>query len=149
MCRIPKLLFLCLNPISLSKLRRKRAGEVMSEGPVITIVFLSDWTQIICTSLLSGPHMNKAVSQTLPWNHLISKMSGLTSTKILYLAGLVQSHVKPLFISSEILMRHLDLKVIHLLLSEGLKFSGSPSKQVLRAREKIPLFPHINKNIWE
>lgn len=29
---IPELLFLCLNPILLSKLKGKRAGEVMSES---------------------------------------------------------------------------------------------------------------------
>lgn len=31
-CQIPELLFLCLNPILLSKLKGKRAGEVMSES---------------------------------------------------------------------------------------------------------------------
>lgn len=149
--QIPELLFLCLNPILLSELQGKLAGWVMSTEPDDDDKLSWDWTQLICTSLFLGPHMNNAAFYSSPWNHLISKAIRLASTKTPHQVVLAPSQVKPLFISSKILMRLLDLKVIHLLLSKGLKLSGSPAKQVLMVRgKKIPLFsPPTTKNIWE
>lgn len=121
--------FLCLNPLSLSKLRGKRTGEVMSESqPVIrgSCEWLDTGNLYI---LVPGATPEQCSPSELAPKSPHQRMSGLTSSKVLYPVAFVQPPIKSPFISSEILIRLLDLRGIHLFLSEGLKLSVSPTNR--------------------
>lgn len=114
---------LCLNSILLTRLKERRTEKVMTESckgrTNLPLIRHSSFMQLCSWAT----HRTMKALSCLPGDHLINKMSNLTSTQILYLVDLAQIT----FISFKILMRPEVMGAICPLLSVRPQLPWSPT----------------------